>query len=99
MARVAFMMDQMMRRIGLSGRSVVPMLMGFGCSVPAIMATRTLPGERDRKMTILLTPFLSVVRRFNICGLHSCFFSTHRTLVMFSLYLGGVAMAVLSDGS
>lgn len=97
MARVAFMMDQMMRRIGLSGRSVVPMLMGFGCSVPAIMATRTLPGERDRKMTILLTPFLSCSAKVPIYAVFTAaFFTSHRTLVMFSLYLGGVAMAVLS---
>jgi ferrous iron transport protein B len=97
MARVAFMMDQIMRKIGLSGRSVVPMLMGFGCSVPAIMATRTLSGERDRKMTILLTPFLSCSAKVPIYAVFTAaFFTSNRTLVMFSLYLGGVAMAMLS---
>lgn len=64
MARVAFVMDKLLRRIGLSGKSIVPMLIGFGCTVPAVMATRTLPSERDRTMTILLTPFMSARRRF-----------------------------------
>lgn len=97
MARVAFMMDQLMRKIGLSGRSVVPMLMGFGCTVPAIMATRTLASERDRKMTILLTPFMSCSAKVPIYAIFTAaFFSSHRTLVMFSLYLGGVAVAILS---
>ena len=97
MARVAFMMDQLMRKIGLSGRSIVPMLMGFGCSVPAIMATRTLSGERDRKMTILLTPFLSCSAKVPIYAVFTAaFFASHRTLVMFSLYLGGVFIAMIS---
>lgn len=97
MARVAFMMDQLMRKIGLSGRSIVPMLMGFGCSVPAIMATRTLSGERDRKMTILLTPFLSCSAKVPIYAVFTAaFFASNRTLVMFSLYLGGVFIAMIS---
>lgn len=97
MARVAFMMDQFMRKVGLSGRSIVPMLMGFGCSVPAIMATRTLPGERDRKMTMLLTPFLSCSAKVPIYAIFTAaFFPEHQALVMIALYLGGVLMAVLS---
>ena len=71
MARVAFVMDKLLRKIGLSGRSFVPMLIGFGCSVPAIMATRTLSSDRDRKMTILLTPFMSCSRQAaHLCGVH-----------------------------
>ncbi|HZW49902.1 MAG TPA: ferrous iron transport protein B, partial [Bacillota bacterium] len=97
MARVAFMMDQFMRKVGLSGRSIVPLLMGFGCSVPAIMATRTLPGERDRKMTMLLTPFLSCSAKVPIYAIFSAaFFPKHQALVMIVLYLGGVLMAVLA---
>ena len=68
MARVAFFMDKLLRKIGLSGRSIVPMLMGFGCTVPAVMATRTLPSERDRKLTILLTPFMSCATKLTIYG-------------------------------
>ncbi|MCE5197077.1 MAG: ferrous iron transport protein B [Negativicutes bacterium] len=97
MARVAFMMDQFMRKVGLSGRSIVPMLMGFGCSVPAIMATRTLPGDRDRKITMLLTPFLSCSAKVPIYAIFSAaFFPAQQALVMITLYLGGVLMAILS---
>lgn len=97
MARVAFVMDQLLRKIGLSGRSFVPMLIGFGCSVPAIMATRTLPGERDRKMTIMLTPFMSCSAKLPIYAVFTAaFFPRHGALVMFALYGGGVLMAILS---
>lgn len=96
MARVAFVMDKLLRKIGLSGRSFVPMLIGFGCSVPAIMATRTLSSERDRKMTILLTPFMSCSAKLPIYGMFTmAFFPKHRALVMISLYVIGMYMAVL----
>lgn len=96
MARVAFVMDRPLRKIGLSGRSFVPMLMGFGCSVPAIMATRTLPSDRDRKMTILLTPFMSCSAKLPIYSLFAAaFFPRHAALVMIGLYFGGILMAVL----
>lgn len=96
MARVAFVMDRPLRKIGLSGRSFVPMLMGFGCSVPAIMATRTLPSDRDRKMTILLTPFMSCSAKLPIYSLFAAaFFPKHAALVMIGLYFGGILMAVL----
>ncbi len=97
MARVAFVMDKLLRKIGLSGRSFVPMLIGFGCSVPAIMATRTLSSERDRKMTILLTPFMSCSAKLPIYSVFTmAFFSSHRALVMISLYVLGMLLAVLS---
>jgi ferrous iron transport protein B len=97
MARVAFVMDKPLRKIGLSGRSFVPMLMGFGCSVPAIMATRTLASERDKKMTILLTPFMSCSAKVPIYALFAAaFFPGHSTLVMSSLYLLGILFGVLS---
>ena len=97
MARVAFVMDKLLRKIGLSGRSFVPMLIGFGCSVPAIMATRTLSSDRDRKMTILLTPFMSCSAKLPIYGMiTAAFFPHHGALVMISLYLLGVLVAVLS---
>ena len=97
MARVAFVMDKMLRRIGLSGRSFVPMLIGFGCSVPAIMATRTLPSERDRKMTMLLTPFMSCSAKLPIYGMFTmAFFPHHRALVMIGLYVLGMLLAVVS---
>jgi len=97
MARVAFVMDKPLRKIGLSGRSFVPMLMGFGCSVPAIMATRTLASERDKKMTILLTPFMSCSAKVPIYALFAAaFFPKHSTLVMSSLYLLGILFGVLS---
>ena len=96
MARVAFVMDKLLRRIGLSGRSFVPMLIGFGCSVPAIMATRTLSSERDRRMTILLTPFMSCSAKLPIYGMFTmAFFPEHRALVMILLYVGGMAVGVL----
>lgn len=97
MARVAFVMDKLLRRIGLSGRSFVPMIIGFGCSVPAIMASRTLPSARDRKMTILLTPFMSCSAKLPIYGMFTmAFFPDHRVLVMISLYLLGMLLAVSS---
>ena len=97
MARVAFVMDKLLRKIGLSGRSFVPMLIGFGCSVPAIMATRTLSSERDRKMTILLTPFMSCSAKLPIYAMFTAaFFPSHRALVMIALYFGGMMVGVLS---
>ncbi len=96
MARVAFVMDKLLRRIGLSGRSFVPMLIGFGCSVPAIMASRTLSSERDRRMTILLTPFMSCSAKLPIYAVFTmAFFPHHRALVMISLYLLGMLVGVL----
>ena len=97
MARVAFVMDKLLRKIGLSGRSFVPMLIGFGCSVPAIMATRTLSSERDRKMTILLTPFMSCSAKLPIYAVFTvAFFPKHRALVMIVLYVTGIIMGILS---
>ncbi|MDR1669295.1 MAG: ferrous iron transport protein B [Oscillospiraceae bacterium] len=97
MARVAFVMDKPLRAVGLSGRSFVPMLMGFGCSVPAIMATRTLAGERDRKMTILLTPFMSCSAKLPIYALFTAaFFTKYQAFVMIGLYLFGVLLGLLS---
>ena len=96
MARVAFVMDKLLRRIGLSGRSFVPMLIGFGCSVPAIMATRTLASERDRKMTILLTPFMSCSAKLPIYAVFTAaFFQHHRALVMILLYVFGIAVGIV----
>lgn len=95
MARVAFVMDKLLRKIGLSGRSFVPMLIGFGCSVPAIMATRTLSSERDRKMTILLTPFMSCSAKMPIYALFTvAFFPKHAALVMICLYLMGIVIGI-----
>lgn len=97
MARVAFLMDKLLRKIGLSGRSFVPMLIGFGCSVPAIMATRTLASERDRKMTIVLTPFMSCSAKLPIYGMiTAAFFSDNAAAVMVGLYFLGIIVAVLS---
>lgn len=97
MARVAFVMDKLLRKIGLSGRSFVPMLIGFGCSVPAIMATRTLSSDRDRKMTIVLTPFMSCSAKLPIYGMITlAFFPRHGGLVMMALYVTGILVAVLS---
>lgn len=97
MARVAFVMDKPLRRIGLSGRSIVPMLIGFGCSVPAIMATRTVSSDRDRKMTILLTPYMSCSAKISIYAFFTAaFFPTHRALVMISLYLLGIFIGILA---
>ncbi len=97
MARVAFVMDQLLRKIGLSGRSIVPMLIGFGCSVPAIMSTRTLASERDRRMTILLTPFMSCSAKIPIYVVFSAaFFPDHAGLVMIGLYLTGILVGILA---
>jgi len=97
MARVAFVLDRLLRHLGLSGRSIVPMLMGFGCTVPAIMATRTLPSERDRKMTVLLVPFMSCSTKLTIYGFFaSVFFPAHAALVTILLYMLGVVMAIIT---
>lgn len=96
MARVAFVMDKLLRKIGLSGRSIVPMLIGFGCTVPGVMASRTLPSARDRKMTILLTPFMSCSAKLPIYGFFaSAFFPKHAGLVMIGLYFGGILVGIL----
>lgn len=97
MARVSFVMDKILRKIGLSGRSFVPMLIGFGCTVPAIMATRTLSSERDRKMTILLTPFMSCSAKLPIYALFTAaFFSSCQSLVMIGLYLIGIIVGIIA---
>jgi len=97
MARVAYVMDKPLRKIGLSGRSFVPMLMGFGCSVPAIMATRTLASERDKKITILLTPFMSCSAKLPIYALFTAaFFPKHQALVMIGLYITGIIFAIIT---
>jgi ferrous iron transport protein B len=97
MARVAYVMDKPLRQIGLSGRSFIPMLIGFGCTVPAVMATRTLASERDKKMTILLTPFMSCGAKLPIYALFAAaFFPQHGALVMISLYVTGILLGVLS---
>lgn len=96
MARVAFVMDKLLRKIGLSGRSFVPMLIGFGCSVPAIMATRTLPSERDRKMTIMLTPFMSCSAKLPIYAFFiAAFFADKSALVMTGMYFIGIIVAII----
>ncbi len=96
-ARVAFVMDKILRRIGLSGRSIVPMLMGFGCTVPAVMATRTLPSERDRKMTILLTPFMSCTAKLPIYAFFvNAFFAKYKALIMVGLYVTGIVIGILA---
>lgn len=96
MARVAFVMDKLLRKIGLSGRSIVPLLIGFGCSVPAIMASRTLPSERDRKMTILLTPFMSCSAKVPVYGFFTAaFFPEHGGLVMTLLYFLGIVVGIV----
>ena len=96
MARVAFVMDRPLRRIGLSGRSFVPMLIGFGCSVPAIMASRTVSSDRDRKMTILLTPYMSCSAKIPIYAVFSAaFFPRHAALVMIALYAAGILLGIL----
>ena len=95
-ARVAFFMDKLLRKIGLSGRSIVPMLIGFGCTVPAVMSTRTLPSERDRKMTILLTPFMSCSAKLPIYAFFvNAFFPGRGGLIMAGLYLLGIVMGIL----
>ncbi len=97
MARVAFVMDKLLRKIGLSGRSIVPMLIGFGCTVPAVMATRTLSSDRDRKMTIMLTPFMSCSAKIPIYAVFaSAFFPSAAALVMIALYFGGMLVGVLA---
>lgn len=96
MARVAFVMDKLLRKIGLSGRSIVPMLVGFGCTVPGVMASRTLPSERDRKMTILLTPFMSCSAKLPIYAFFTAaFFPDHGGLIMIGLYVVGMIVGVL----
>ena len=96
MARIAFVMDKFLRKMGLSGRSIVPMLIGFGCTVPGVMASRTLPSERDRKMTILLTPFMSCSAKLPIYGFFArTFFPKYSGLIMVSLYFMGIFMAVI----
>lgn len=97
MARVAFVMDKLLRKLGLSGRSFVPLLIGFGCSVPAIMATRTLSSERDRKMTILLTPFMSCSAKIPIYAVFTAaFFKEHQAIVMILLYVIGMIIGIFS---
>lgn len=96
MARVAFVMDKLLRKIGLSGRSIVPMLIGFGCTVPGVMASRTLPSERDRKMTILMTPFMSCTAKLPIYGFFTAaFFPKHGGMVMVALYFAGIVVGIL----
>ena len=96
MARVAFVMDKLLRKIGLSGRSIVPMLIGFGCTVPGVMASRTLPSERDRKMTILLTPFMSCSAKLPIYGFFTAaFFPGRGGLIMVALYFLGILVGIL----
>ncbi len=96
-ARVAFVMDKLLRRIGLSGRSIVPMLLGFGCTVPAVMSTRTLPSERDRRMTILLTPFMSCTAKLPIYGFFvSAFFPGYNWLIITVLYVLGILVSILA---
>ncbi|MBO5104571.1 MAG: ferrous iron transport protein B, partial [Ruminococcus sp.] len=95
-ARVAFFMDKLLRKIGLSGRSIVPLLIGFGCTVPAVMATRTMPSERDRKMTILLTPFMSCTAKLPIYAFFvNSFFKGHGGMIMTALYIFGIIMGIL----
>ena len=96
MARVAFVMDKLLRKIGLSGRSIVPMLIGFGCTVPGVMASRTLPSERDRKMTIMLTPFMSCTAKLPIYGFFTAaFFPKYSGLIMVGLYFLGIVVGIL----
>ena len=95
-ARVAFFMDKLLRKIGLSGRSIVPMLIGFGCTVPAVMSTRTLPSERDRRMTILLTPFMSCTAKLPIYAFFvNAFFPAHGGLIMTGLYILGIVVGII----
>lgn len=96
MARIAFVMDKMLRKIGLSGRSIVPMLIGFGCSVPAVMSTRTLPSARDRRLTIILTPFMSCTAKLPIYAFFcAAFFPHHSGLIICSLYFAGIVVGIL----
>ncbi len=97
MARVAYVMDKLMRKIGLSGRSIVPMLLGFGCTVPAVMATRTLSSNRDRRMTIVLTPFMSCSAKIPIYVVFTAaFFLKYRALVMIGLYATGILIGIIA---
>ena len=97
LARIAFFMDKLLRRMGLSGRSIVPMLIGFGCTVPAVMSTRTLPSERDRKMTILLTPFMSCTAKLPIYAFFvDAFFPSHKALIMVGLYFLGIIVSIIA---
>ncbi len=97
MARIAFMMDKLLRRLGLSGRSIVPMLMGFGCSVPAVMASRTLPSERDRRLTVMLVPFMSCTAKLPIYAFFAAaFFPDNAALVMIALYVLGICVGVVT---
>ncbi len=97
MARVAFVMDKLLRKIGLSGRSIVPMLIGFGCSVPGVMSSRTLPSERDRKMTIMMIPFMSCTAKLPIYGFFTAvFFPNHGVLVMLALYFTGIFVGIIT---
>ena len=97
MARVAFVMDKLLRKIGLSGRSIVPMLIGFGCTVPGVMASRTLPSDRDRKMTIMLTPFMSCTAKLPIYGFFAnAFFPKYSGLIMIFLYLMGILVGIIT---
>ncbi len=96
MARIAFVMDKLLRKIGLSGRSIVPMLIGFGCTVPGVMASRTLPSERDRKLTIMLTPFMSCTAKLPIYGFFTdVFFPNHSGLIMVGLYFVGILVGII----
>ena len=96
-ARVAFVMDKILRKVGLSGRSIVPMLIGFGCTVPAVMSTRTLPSERDRKMTILLTPFMSCTAKLPIYAFFvDAFFPSHKAVIMIGLYVLGIVTGIIA---
>ena len=96
MARVAFVMDKLLRKIGLSGRSIVPMLIGFGCTVPGVMASRTLPSERDRKLTVMLTPFMSCTAKLPIYAFFAdAFFPEHAAIIMIGLYLLGIIVGIL----
>ncbi|NLZ75745.1 MAG: ferrous iron transport protein B [Erysipelotrichia bacterium] len=98
MARIAFVMDKLLRKIGLSGKSIVPFLIGFGCTVPAVMATRTLPSERDRKLTILLVPFMSCTAKIPIYAFFTnYFFVEHKALIMTGLYFGGIITAIITS--
>ena len=97
MARVAFIMDKLLRKLGLSGRSIVPMLIGFGCTVPGVMASRTLPSARDRKMTILLTPFMSCTAKLPVYAFFTAaFFPKHGAIVMIGLYVLGIVMGIVT---
>ena len=97
MARVAFVMDGLLRKLGLSGKSIVPMLIGFGCTVPAVMATRTLSSRRDKLLTIFITPFMSCSAKLPVYALFTqVFFPKYAALVMIGLYIGGMVVAIIS---